>query len=94
MIKVQILNDDSTVITTKVDENYILPIASATILGGVKVGKHLSITQDGIIDTIFNIDDAISSDSVNPVQNKVLAAALAAKQDKLDYTLTYDDINL
>lgn len=33
-------------------ENYILPIASPTILGGVKVGSGLTITSDGILSTI------------------------------------------
>ena len=87
--------------------NYVLSVASATELGGVKVGTNLTIT-DGILsaqDTIYNIvdfttnglmsstdkikldgietgankitvDTALSVNSTNPVQNKVVAQAI------------------
>jgi len=31
--------------------NYVLPIASSTDLGGIKVGNGLSISNDGILST-------------------------------------------
>jgi hypothetical protein len=94
IIKTKIINSDNITITARVNQTYILPVASATILGGVKIGSHLSITSDGVIDTIFSIDDALSTDSTNPVQNKILTEALNKKQDKLNYVLTYEDVNI
>lgn len=40
----------------------------------------------------IDVDDAISSTSVNPVQNKVISSALNGKQDTLSY-LTASEIN-
>ena len=38
-------------------ENYTLPIASATTLGGIKVGNNLSINDDGVLSTGDSVTD-------------------------------------
>lgn len=47
------LNDDITSIAARVAKvegySYTLPVASATVLGGVKVGSGLSISADGLL---------------------------------------------
>lgn len=66
-------------------ENYELPTASADVKGGIKVGKGLAIDSDtGVLNatgTEVKIDEAISDTSTNPVQNKVISAALDKKVD-------------
>ncbi len=58
---------------------YTLPSATATALGGIKVGENLSITEDGVLSADaqhIDVDDALNAESVNPVQNKIVNAAL------------------
>lgn len=66
-------------------KNYELPTASADVKGGIKVGKGLAIdAETGVLNatgTEVKIDEAISSTSTNPVQNKVISAALDKKVD-------------
>lgn len=53
----------------------VLPIASASTLGGVMVGTGLSIDSNtGVLSA--TVDTALSSTSENPVQNKVINAAI------------------
>lgn len=91
--------------------NYSLPKASTSILGGVKVGTNLSIDGNGVLsakDTTYptattttdglmsktdkskldgiavganktTVDSALSDSSTNPVQNKIVKAALDGK---------------
>lgn len=77
---------------------YTLPAASSSTLGGVKVGSGLTIS-DGVLSatgTDVAIDNALSASSTNPVQNKVVKAALDNKVDAVngkglstnDYTTT------
>lgn len=70
-------------------------VASATTLGGIKVGNNLTISSDGTLSanaSAITVDSALSTSSTNPVQNKVITTelntkasntALAAKQDLL-----------
>lgn len=78
---------------------YTLPKASASTLGGVKVGSGLTVDSDGTLSatgTDVTIDSTLSSSSTNPVQNKVVNSALNGKVDKVsgkglssnDYTTT------
>ena len=89
---------------------YTLPTATASVLGGVKIGANISVANDGTISgdysaattsaaglmsaadktklegieagaTATTVDSALSSTSENPVQNKVINAALAGKVD-------------
>ena len=72
------LTNDSGFITS-------VPVASSTVSGTVKVGSGLSI-NNGVLsaDTQkIDVDSALSSTSVNPVQNKVINSALAGKQDTI-----------
>lgn len=59
-------------------EEYTLPIASSSTLGGIKVGSGLSIdSSTGVLTasgTSVTIDTAMSDSSTNPVQNKVIKA--------------------
>lgn len=64
---------------------YTLPKATATTLGGIKVGENLSISEDGILSADaqhIDVDDALNTESVNPVQNKIVKAALDEKVAK------------
>ncbi len=69
------------------ENKYSLPKASASTLGGVKVGSGLTVDADGTLSatgTDVTIDSALSSSSTNPVQNKVVNSALNDKVDKED----------
>lgn len=90
--------------------NYSLPTASASVLGGVKIGANIAVANDGTISGdysaattsaaglmsaadktkldgidpssyVVTVDSAMSSTSENPVQNKVITAALGGKVD-------------
>jgi len=74
------LNNDSGFLTT-------VPTATSQILGGIKVGSGLSITQDGTLSADaqhIDIDSALSTTSENPVQNKVITNALSGKANVSD----------
>ena len=49
--------------------NYSLPTASSSTLGGVKIGDNISINSGTISVTV---DSSLSDTSTNPVQNKVI----------------------
>ena len=70
------LTNDSGFITS-------VPVASSTVSGTVKVGSGLSINNGVLSADAQKIDSALSSTSVNPVQNKVINNALAGKQDTI-----------
>ena len=76
--------------TWKTVSQYELPIASASTLGGVKIGENLSITNTGVLSADaqhIDVDSAMSTTSENPVQNKVITEALAGKTNtKRSYT--------
>ena len=57
------------------DKSYLteIPIASTTVLGGIKIGENLSITDDGILSaqagtTIKNLLDGIASGSLRGIK--------------------------
>ena len=61
-----------------------IPTASASTLGGVKVGTNLSIDANGVLSAdaqSITVDTALSTTSTNPVQNKVITTALNSKAD-------------
>ena len=68
--------------------NYTLPAATASTLGGVKVGANLTMAPDGTLSA--TIDSALSATSENPVQNKVVKAAVDARCSLADVTRTED----
>lgn len=54
---------------------YTLPVATASRLGGIKVGTGLNIETDGTLNAEakeIEVDAFLSTTSVNPVQNKVI----------------------
>lgn len=74
------LTNDSGFLTT-------LPIATSQILGGIKVGSGLSVTQDGTLSTTgpsITVDSALSTTSANPVENRVITNALNNKANITD----------
>ena len=68
-------NDYTTAEKTKLSgiaenaNNYSLPNASASTLGGVKIGNNINIS-DGVIS--ISVDSELSETSTNPVQNKII----------------------
>lgn len=71
-------NGTTGTLTTQ-DSVYTLPKASATVLGGVKVGLGLAIDANGILTATgeeTTIDSALSTTSGNAVQNKVISPIL------------------
>jgi hypothetical protein len=43
-----------------VDQNATLPVASATVLGGIKVGSNLSINQDGVLSAAISQNTGVT----------------------------------
>ena len=114
----ELTNDSGFITSAALPEEYTLPAATATALGGVKSGGDIMVAADGavtvnsattadsatkatqdaagnvIADTYatkaeipdeITVDAALSADSTNPVQNKVVKAAL---DKKLENTAT------
>ena len=110
-------NDSGFITAAALPEEYTLPAATDTALGGVKSGGDITVATDGavtvnsatnadsatkatqdaagnvIADTYatkaeipdeITVDAALSADSTNPVQNKVVKAALDAKADSTE----------
>lgn len=73
---------------TSQQSEYVLPTATATRLGGIKVGENLTVEDDGTLNAVQGsytlpqatnntlggvyVDTTLSSSSENPVQNKVI----------------------
>lgn len=77
---------------TPVTEQYTLPPATNSTLGGIIVGNNLTITPEGVLSATgggggVTVDDHIDGTSENPVQNKVIKVALDDKLDKTDATI-------
>lgn len=73
---------------------YTLPAATADTLGGIKVGPGLSVEADGTLSAMgggITVDAAFSATSENPVQNKVVKAALDGKSGT-GHTHAYGEI--
>ena len=77
--------------------NYTLPIASSSTLGGIKIGSGLTIDGTGTVNatgTSVTIDSALSSTSTNPVQNKVINTELGKKINTADLiAITSEEID-
>lgn len=73
---------------TSQQSEYVLPTATTTRLGGIKVGENLTVEDDGTLNVVQGsytlpqatnnvlggvyVDTTLSSSSANPVQNKVI----------------------
>ena len=64
--------------------NYILPKASASVLGGIKVGDTLTIDANGVLNSLssVSIDDAVIS-TTNTWSSYKINSELSGKQDAL-----------
>lgn len=72
------------------DTKYTLPIASDTVLGGVKVGEGLSVTGDGILScTITPGSDTISWDNVTGKPEFATVATSGSYNDLTDKPAAY-----
>ena len=70
--------------------NYVLPAATTSVLGGIIVGSNLSISE-GVLSAdaqVVTVDSSLSSSSENPVQNKVINTALGNKAPLASPALT------
>ena len=70
---------DGTVTITANDQSYSLPKASSTVLGGVKVGKNLTIDSSGTL--------SANDQSVNPPSVDVLGTKLTGLKTSPDGSL-------
>ena len=77
--------------TDWVDTTYLLPIASATVLGGVKVGSGLAIDGNGVlsatgtdIDIINNLTSDRADAALAAAQGKVLKGLIDTLQTAID----------
>lgn len=77
--------------TAWVDTTYLLPIASATVLGGVKVGSGLAIDANGVlsatgtdVDIINNLTSDRADAALAAAQGKVLKGLIDALQTAID----------
>lgn len=62
-------------------EKYELPIASASVLGGIKVGTNLSIDANGVLSATaqpITVDSVLDENSTNAIQNKPVATAISS----------------
>ena len=50
---------------------YILPVASANVLGGVKIGQNLTITADGTLSATTYTDATVNSSGLMSASDKV-----------------------
>ena len=64
--------------------NYTLPTATSSTLGGIMVGNNLTIS--GGVLSGKDVDSALNGSSTNPVQNKVIKGALDLKANSSDVT--------
>lgn len=90
-------NDFTDALKDKLDaideeaNKYELPTATASVLGGIKVGSNLSIDANGVLSADaqhIDVDSAMSASSTNPVQNKVINTALGLKAPLASPALT------
>ena len=77
--------------TAWVDTTYLLPIASATVLGGVKVGSGLAIDANGVlsatgtdVDIINNLTSDRADAALAAAQGKVLKGLIDTLQTAID----------
>lgn len=77
--------------TTWVDTTYLLPVASATVLGGVKVGSGLAIDGNGVlsatgteVDIINNLTSDRADAALAAAQGKALKELIDALQTAID----------
>ena len=71
-VKFEIIGEGTTVPPINGDDSYILPIATKTTLGGVKIGNNLSIDSDGVLSsTTSDYDDTEIRESINEINTSL-----------------------
>ncbi len=70
-----IIEDGATVTGLSGGSEYSLPVATASVLGGVKVGSGLSITEEGVL----------SADGVTPAANQTDSEATTVEALLTDF---------
>lgn len=83
--------DENTVYIWDIDQEAWANVGSLTGIG--PQGPQGIQGEQGPAGTVA-VDDAMSASSENPVQNKVIYAALAAKQDSMSYESTASNIKM
>src|SRR5690554_3767145 len=79
--------DEETNTISSLVEDYTLPTASASVLGGVKIGNNLNIDQDGVLsatdlDTTYSAGDGIDiDDGVINIDKGVIQEKLTAGEN-------------
>ena len=87
-VDIEIEEPSITIDETSQQGEYVLPTATATRLGGIKVGENLTVESDGTLNAVQGsyilpkatnnvlggvyVDTTLSTSSENPVQNKVI----------------------
>ena len=75
-----------------IPDAYTLPVASTSVLGGVKVGSNLSIDANGILNASFTVDYADVQNKPN--RNKILSIATPSIGDNILVIYTDSTIKL
>lgn len=76
--------------------NFTLSIASATELGGIKIGSGLSIDGSGVLSAdaqTITLDSTITAGSTNAVEGGAIYSALQTKQDTLTSGVNIKTVN-
>ena len=78
---------DSTIVNADISASAAIAASKISGLATVATsGSYDDLTDKPTIPAAITVDSALSSTSTNPVQNKVINAALIAKQNSLGYT--------
>ena len=72
-------------------ETYTLPTATSSILGGIKVGKGLSITADGVLNAATSEDTAHTHSNME-VLDSISAERVAIWDAKSDFNGDYNSL--
>src|SRR5690554_1820774 len=81
------IDEETNTISSSVEDFYTLPTASASVLGGVKIGNNLNIDQDGVLsatdlDTTYSAGDGIDiDDGVINIDKGVIQEKLTAGEN-------------
>ena len=64
--------DAAIIVKTGASNDYVLPEATETTLGGIKVGDALTITKDGVLSVLRA--DAVEEDNTLPITSAAVHA--------------------
>lgn len=96
------IDDPEVIITDEYSQDYNLPIASSTVLGGVKIGENVNIASDGTISVDIPAVGYASADTAGVIKvgtnlsidaNGVLSAAGGGGTITVDNTMSTTSTN-